>query len=90
MINDAWRIYWSTISRDHALHFRKPFGEFLCNDWNSSSDSGHHVDRVEVIYFQKFAHDRQVGPRIVPKRLLLQDCGPLPSVWKSRDRAKWS
>ncbi len=90
MINNAWRIYWSTISQDHTAPFRRPFGEFLCNDWNSGSDSSHQVDRVEVIYFQKFAHDRHVEPKIVPKRLLLQDCGPLPPQWKSRDRAKWS
>jgi hypothetical protein len=90
MINNAWRIYWSTISQDNTAPFREPFGEYLCNDWNSSSDASQHVDRVEVIYFQKFAHDREVEPRIAPKRLLLQDCGPLPPEWKSRDRAKWS
>jgi hypothetical protein len=90
MINNAWRLYWSTISQDYTAPFRKPFGEYLCNNWNAGAGSNRQVGRVEVIYFQKFAHDRKVEPRIVPKQLLLQDCGPLPPEWKPRDRAKWS
>jgi len=90
MINGAWRLYWSAISQDYTLPLRKPFGDYLCNDWNSNSDADHQVDRVEVIYLQKFAHDRRVEPQIVPKRLLLQDFGPLQPEWKSPERAKWS
>jgi len=87
MINNAWRIYWSTISQDNTVPLRKSFGDYLCNDWNSDSDPDRQVDRVEVVYLQKFAHDRHVEPRIVPKRLLLQDCGPLQPEWKTPDRA---
>ncbi len=48
------------------------------------------MDRLEIIYFQKSAYDRHREPEITPKRLLLQECGPLPPEWEAAEDARWS
>ena len=36
MRNNAWRVYWSQITRDASAGVRPAFGTYLCRDWNDS------------------------------------------------------
>jgi len=72
--NNAWRIYWSQISRSTGKPIRPAFGEYLCRDWNQSVGPGARVDRVEVIWFRKHAYARVEEVRHSRRVLLSQPC----------------